>query len=276
MHCRIFIIVLLSLFICSSRLVAKDKQVRCGGTYPYVYSGSISYDEAKARAVEEAIIKAIADKFGTTVSSASLLEMTNEGERFDQVSRLLTRGRFIRHATQPKVSNPVFADNLFTIQVTVDFYAVPIEYAPAEFSAKMLRNGTDDKFESDCFVADDKFYISFQTPKAGYVAVYFEDKNMVSCLLPYYDDDSEPFHAEKDKRYVFFCNVENNTYHVSCGEEPEINYLHVVFSPHPFIHGDILREAAPRKFRDWLARHQAYDEQMQVQSMIMKVMPKKE
>lgn len=133
------------LFLCTSSLLAKVKQERCGGTYAYTYSGSISYDKARTKAIENAIVMALADKFGTTVTSQSLLELTNRGDRFDQMSRLQVKGKLVRHINAPVVSDPVYADNMFTLNVTVDFYATPIEYAPVEFVAKTLRNGTSDR-----------------------------------------------------------------------------------------------------------------------------------
>ena len=214
--------IILLLFLCISSL-AKGKQVRCGGTYSYTYSENISHAEAKAKAIENAIIMALADEFGTTVTSQTLLELSNESERFDQMSRLQVKGKLVRHVHQPLISVPLYADNMFTVKVTVDFYAKPIEYAPTEFEAKVLRNGKEDKFENDQFVADDQFYLSFRSPKAGYVAVFFEDRTAACCMLPYYGNDETPFWVEKDKKYVFF-DVRNNTYHMSCGAEPEINY----------------------------------------------------
>lgn len=262
------------MFLCTT-LPAKSKKERCGGTYSYTYSSAISYDMAKAKAIEYAVISALSDRFGTIVNSQSMLEMTNNGERFEQMSRLLVKGRFLNHISQPEVSTPVFADNMFTVKVTVDFYAAPIDYAPTEFTAKLLRNGTDDKFESNEFVAGDYFYLSFQSPKAGYVAVFFEDKNTVSCILPYYEEDDTPFYAEKGKRYVFF-NKANDEYYFSCGEEPEINYVHIIFSPNKFINKDIIREMTNSKFRDWIGKRQSFDEEMQVSTVMVRVLPKKE
>lgn len=265
---------ILCVYLCTS-LSAKVKKERCGGTYSYSYSTAISYDVAKAQAIEYAVVNALNDKFGTVVSSQSMLEMTNKGERFNQMSRLLVKGKFLSHVKKPQVSAPMFADNLFTVQVTVDFYAQPIDYATTEFTAKLLRNGTDDRCESSEFVANDHFFLSFQSPKSGYLAVFFEDANAVSCMLPYYEEDDVPFVVEKGKRYVFF-NKANDEYYFSCGEEPEINYVHIVFSPNRFISGDIIREMTNEKFREWLLKRQSYDEDMQVVSVMVRVSPKKE
>lgn len=259
-------------FFLASSVSAKDKLVRCEGTYPYTYTENISHAEAKAKAVENAIIMALADEFGTTVTSQSLMELENGKDRFDQMSRLQVKGKLVRHIHEPEISSPLLADNLFSIQVKVDFYARPIVYAPTEFEAYTLRNGTEKKFESLYFQADDKFYLLFQSPKAGYLAVFFEDRSSVVCMLPYVQEDEAPFWVEKEKSYLLF-NVRNNTYHMSCGEEPEINYVHVIFSPRKFIDGDLVREMSCKKFREWLGTRQSYDDKMQVNSMMIKVHP---
>lgn len=253
-------------------LSADDKLVRCGGTYPYTYSENISLAEAKRKAVDNAIVMALADKFGTTVTSQSLLELSNKGDRFDQMSRLQIKGKLVRHIKEPQLSAPQFADNLFTLNVTVEFYAKAITYAPTEFEVHTLRNGKEDRHDSNVFTADDKFYLSFTSPKAGYVAEFFEDGEGVYCMLPYVCDDDKPFYAEKGKRYLFF-DVANNTYHFTCGAEPEINYIHVLFSPKAFINGDVMREMTCPKFRTWLGNRQGYDDELQVQSLMIKVNP---
>lgn len=267
-----FLFFIFSWFLLASSVSAKDKLVRCEGTYPYTYTENVSHAEAKAKAVENAIIMALADQFGTTVTSQSLMELSGGKDRFDQMSRLQVKGKLVRHIHEPEISSPLLADNLFSIQVKVDFYARPITYAPTEFEAYTLRNGTERKFESRYFQADDKFYLLFQSPKAGYLAVFFEDRTSVVCMLPYVNADTEPFWVEKDKRQLLF-NVRNNTYHLSCGDEPEINYVHIIFSPRKFIDGDLVRNMSCKRFREWLGTRQSYDDKMQVNSLMIKVSP---
>lgn len=254
-------------------LQAKPKQVKCKGTYTYTYSKSISLQEGEAKAVEHAIVMALADAFGTTVSSRSLMEMGNDYNRFAQLSLLEVKGRLVRHIDEPEVSAPEFRDNLVSVTVKVAFYAQPIETAPTEFTVRPLRNGTEDTFEAYHYVADDRFYLSFETPKEGYVAVFFDDGNNAQCMLPYVGDDDTPFHVEKGKRHVFFTDA-YDTYRLTCGAEPEVNYLHVLFSPAPFIDGDLVREMSSRKMQEWLGRRRDFDPKMEVQSIMIRVTPK--
>jgi len=259
-------------FLLTSLSTLHGQKVKCGGTYPYTYSENISHAEAKAKAVENAVIMALADKFGTTVTSQSLVEMSNMENRFNHMSRLQVKGKLLRHIHEPKISNPIYGDHLFTIQVKVSFYATAIEYAPTEFIAKILCNGTEDRFESTHFKAEDKFFMSFQSPKKGYLAIFFEDRETAICMLPYVGNDTTPFQVEKSKKYVLF-TIDNNTYHMSCGDEPEVNYVHVIFSPNKFINDDLERDMSCKRFREWLGNIQSYDSQMQVQSTMIKVSP---
>ena len=270
-----YLLLILLLTLSTASLSAKDKLVRCEGTYSYTFPSSMSLDEAKHHALDNAITQAIADELGTTIRAESYAELSTDHERFDQFSRLIVKGQWVKDIHEPVFSEPVFENNMFSIQVTVDFHARKIESAPVAFTAYALRNGTEDKFRATEFYGsdDEKLYVSFQSPREGYVAIYLEDTENVLCALPYIGMDREPFHAEKDKRYVFF-NVANNTYHMSCGAEPEINFIHIVFSPRPFIDNDLVRITTVRKFRDWLGNAQAYDDKMQVQSIMIKVRPR--
>ena len=55
------------LFTCvfAFQIQAKPDNEKCEGTYSYTFSKSISLEEGEARAVENAVIMALADKFGT-------------------------------------------------------------------------------------------------------------------------------------------------------------------------------------------------------------------
>lgn len=259
-----------------SSLLAKNKQEKCEGTYTYIFSTGMSVDEAKVKALDMAISRAIADKFGTTINSESYLEISNSKESFNHISRLIVKGKWVKDIHAPKFSNPVFANNIGSIDVTVSFYAQPLEVAPVSFTSHVLRNGTEDRFESYTFHGseDEKIYVSFQSPKAGYLAIFLEDTENVFCALPYIGNEEAPFYVKKDKRYVFF-NVDNNRYHITPTDKPEINFVHVIFSSHKFIDGDLIREMSREKFRKWLGNAQSYDEKMQVKSEMIKIIPKK-
>ncbi len=256
-------------------IYGKNGKVKCEGTYRYVYEAHVSHAEARVLGVEYAIQCAIAEKLGTTITSESRLEMTNSNEWFAHVSRFHVKGKFLRHIKEPQISDPIYADNLSSIEISVSFYAQPLEYAPTAFKARVLRNGTEPRFEDDTFRAGDKFYMQFRSPKAGFLAIFFETTDNVICMLPYIGEEDEPFWVKKGEDYTLF-EVENNTYHMSCDEKDEINFVHIVFSPKSFIHNDLEREMSLRDFSDWLDSRRAYDEQLEVETRMIKVSKGKE
>lgn len=255
---------------------ASGKKVRCKGTYQYQYSTSISYDEAKPRAIEYAEAKALEETFGTFVSVQSFIELSNDGtDRFNQLGKTLVKGKIVKHNSTPTVSAPKFFDNMQWVEVMVDFDAVAVDYPPTEFVAKTLRNGTDDRYEDTNFAADDKFYLSFRSPKAGYVAVFYEDQRSVVCMLPYDYDDNKPFAVEKGKRYLWF-DLDGYRYHLSCDGDREFNLVHIIYSPNDrFINGDLMREMSCLQFHEWLDLRRNIDTEMQAEQIIIKVSQRK-
>lgn len=265
-------------FLTLTDLSAADKLVRCKGRYLHTYSTAISLDIAKVQALNFAITEAIAEKLGRTVSANILLQMSNTKESsFDQISQLTVKGEWVKDIQEPKFEPPVYKDNQFGMWVTVDFYARPLELVPVTFTAYVLRNGTDDsKFkvgEIGEFNDGDQLFVSFQAPRDGYVAIYLQDTETAICALPYIGQDETPFRVKKGQRYIFLTE-DNNRYHMTCEAEPEINFVHIIFSPFPFFKGDLIREMPNRTFRKWLGAI-GYDseKQVQVQSKIIKVSP---
>ena len=270
---RLFGILILFLHISFLSAQNKVKEVKCGGTYSYSFSENVAPAEAKEKAVQNAIIRALADKFGTTVTSQSLMMLNGQQDTFEEFSRLHVKGQFVRHIHEPRISDLVWKDNLGTYEVTVSFYARPINYAQTEFEMHVLRNGKQKRFESVTFKSEDKFYLWFSSPRNGYLAVFFEDCDNALCMLPYEGEDDEPFRVRKGDKNVFF-DTPGNTYHMICGEEPEINFVHIIFSPNPFIHGDLKRLMNRKEFNAWLDKQRSYDADMQVESVMIKVEPR--
>ena len=135
---------------------------------------------------------------------------------------------------------------MFTLNVTVDFYAVPIEYAPVEFVAKTLRNGTTDRYESSEYVAGDPLRYVVQLLKLAILQCSSRTATQW-CASCHISVMTICRFVGKDKRHIFFENDENG-YQMTCGEEQEINCVHVVFSPNPFINADLMRTMTRRKF----------------------------
>lgn len=271
--------ILVVLCFCFSILPAqaedKGKIVKCEGTFSYMFGETVSLAKSKKLAEQYAINDAMANHpdIGTIVSSVNVMETTNERQSFHQYASTWVKGKLVKHLKEPKVSSPVFDGPSYTLTVTVSFEARILVTPAVEFSAKTLRNGTDDKYESTFFRHDDRLYMSFKTPRKGYLAIFYDDADTVRCAMPELGNDSAPVLIEKDKRYVFFDSDEED-YTMECNEEPEMLILHVLFCPESFIHSDLIRDATQNEFNKWLNRVRSFYPDMQYMPILLEITPK--
>lgn len=271
--------IFVTLWFCFSLLSAladeKGKVVKCEGSFSYVFGESVSLAKSKKLAEQYAINDAMANhpEIGTIVSSVNVMETTSERQSFHQYASTWIKGKLIKHLKEPKVSSPVFNGPSYTLNVTVSFEARILITPAIEFSAKTLRNGTDDKHESTLFKHDDRLYMSFKTPRQGYLAIFYDDADMVRCAIPEYGNDSAPMLTEKDKRYVFF-DSEDEDYTMECNEEPETLILHVLFCPERFIHSDLVRDTTQSDFNKWLNRMRSFYPEMQYIPILLEITPR--
>ena len=131
------------------------------GEFVYYAPENVSVVEAKRFALKQAQLKAIAEEFGTIVSQTNLTRI--EGNNEQSTTR-------------------------FSVTCKVEGKAREIVSSQVDILAKLLRNGTEDRFESEQFKSGDDLFLSFQSPVNGYLAVYLvDDDEQVQCLLPYRD-----------------------------------------------------------------------------------------
>ena len=150
--------------------------------------------------------------------------------------------------------------------------------AGIDFQARILRNGTGDKFESDQFRSGDDLYLSFTSPVSGYLAVYLVDADgQAFCLLPYRNQIDGIYPIEANRRYLFF-NTKSaplqerpnvDEYVMTCERSSEHNQIYVIFSPKPFAKASDTNadDALPRQisqgnFQKWLVKCRKRDMDM--------------
>ena len=243
--------------------ISAQKIEKVHGEYTYHVPDNISLEEGKRTALERAKIQAIADAFGTLVSQNNSSIVKNENGKssvdFLSIGGSNVRGEWIETIGEPKF-DIFYESNMLTIKVSIDGKAREIKNAAIDFEAKLLRNGTEEKYESDEFRNGDDLYLYFKSPINGYLAVYLLDENtqQVFCLLPY-------------KPYVFFScqKAEENPnevdeYTMTCEHSMEQNTIYIVFSPNMFAKaiaedGDagLPRQLPLKEFQKWLGKCKA-------------------
>lgn len=260
-----------------------------GGEEVYYAPENVSVEQAKKTALQRAKIKALADEFGTIISQSSLTFMSNtNGESSVDYSFLGSsdvKGEWIETIGEPQYVIS-YEDGVLVVSCKIKGKAREIVSAQIDFDAKILRNGVEDRYESDSFRNNDDLYISFKSPIDGYIAIYLIDalKNAY-CILPYSSDSDGKVKLKSNVKYIFFnSNMSEPLYHESmvdeyvmqCDEESEINYICIIYSPNSFVkandYGPAIsnnKQERPRvlpleDFRKWLAKNRVRDKEMQV------------
>lgn len=282
MGCRLLFSVC---FMMGMSLVAvAQKTERVTATYTYYAPEHVSIEEARRVALQRAQLQAIADAFGTIVTQTNATTVKNENGKSD-VSLLSlgaseVKGEWLRTDGEPEYEI-AYEDGMLAVTVRVKGVIREIVNAAVDFQARVLCNGTEDRFEQDRFRNGDDLYLSFQSPVDGYLTVYLLDaEGTAYCLLPYRGDTGGRVAVKGNRRYVFF-SVDDvpageqgmvDEYVMTCGNGKELNQIYVIFSPQLFTkavdyagEGVQPRELPYEEFQQWLFNCRKQDREMRVE-----------
>lgn len=272
-----FICIVFSICCFSQKIKTVD------GEYTYVVPENVNLDKAKYIALERLKIQLIEEEFGATVSqSNSTLVKNNNGKSdvdFVLIGGSEVNGEWIETIGTPRY-NIYYENNMLVVSVKAKGRIREIISTAVDVKSLVLRNGIEDRFESDTFKSGDDLYISFQSPTNGYLVVYLVDtEQRAFCLLPYQNMNEGSFNVEANKRYVMFSTQTASSelkpyvdeYTMTCTHDQEINQLYVIFSTSPFVKAidDKLEKELPRElsnedFQKWLAKYRTRDTNMVV------------
>ncbi len=276
----LFIFILLTF----SALAFSQRTEKVTATYTYYPPENVTLEEAKRIALDRAKISAIADAFGTLVTQSNSTVVSNQNGQTD--SRFLSwggsevKGEWIETTKEP-IYNIRYEEGMLVVSVEVKGVVREIVSAGIDFTSKILRNGTEERFESNEFRSGDDMYLYFKSPVDGYLAVYLLDETTqeVYCLLPYKATGEGAYRIEHDKPYILFSAKNEpinpnivDEYTMTCNQEVEFNDIYIIFSTKPFTkansdnhHDDILpRQLAYEKFQVWLEKNKKKDLNMKV------------
>ena len=276
-----------------------QREATVEGEYTYRGSENVSVAEAKRIALERAKIQAIAEEFGTIVTSSTASVIVKENEKTS--SKITSyggsdvKGEWIG-TQKEEFSQPVFADGMIIITARVKGLAREIISAPIDFEAQILNNSPTLKAEDDHFNAGDDIYLHFHPTKDGYLAVYLVDENEAFCLLPYQEDPDGQMPVKHGEEYIFFSEKKapkdlksiTDEYVLTCsGQTADMNKLYIIYSPKPFTKAvdhhinvkegslELPRELDFDNFQKWLFECRKRDKNMAVDTREIIVSPKK-
>lgn len=267
--------ILYSLLLLAFSVVAfSQKMEKVTAAYTYYAPENVSKADAMRIALERAKITAIADAFGTIVtqSNTNVISVQNgkTDERFFSLGGSEVRGEWIETLNEP-VYDIRYEGDMLVVSVEVTGRIREILGAGIDFTAKVLRNGVEEKFVSSEFRSGDDLFLYFKSPVDGYLTVYLLDETSgdVFCLLPYRTSGEGAYRIEHDKPYVLFSSKheannpgEVDEYNMTCNGDKEYNDVYVIFSPNPFAKANAnesMSDVLPRQlsfedYQKWLAK----------------------
>lgn len=201
----IFVMILMFLGVATTSYAQRTRKVH--GEYIYHAPENVSLEQAKKTALSRAQIQALGDEFGTVVAqhNATLMNNTNGSTQtdFTSLSSSDVKGEWLETISEPKYEIS-YEQGMLIVKCAVSGKARELVATQNCFVAKILRNGTEDRFESDNFKSGDDFYLSYQSSTKGYVAVYLiDDSKNAYCLLPYQSSQDGKVRVDANTRYVF-------------------------------------------------------------------------
>lgn len=246
-------------------------------TYTYYAGSDESMEEARRKAFERAVSRALAAEFGMTLSQTTSSYMSEDNvssdSRFVSSAESEVRGEWLETIGEPAYDIS-FAGDMLVITVTVKGRAREIPDDRCVFSASVLRNSTDAGAATHTFYHGDTMYLRFQAPEAGYLAVYLLDLGADTAyrILPYSLEPNSPVATVGGVACCYFNKDEAPASTVvdelefTCGDVVELNDVCIVFSPAPFLlpattagsPGEI-GSMSLGAFRKWLAKSRTKD-----------------
>lgn len=275
-------VIVLLLILISMHSTAQRMRTICGECI-YHAPSNVSEDEAKKTAIFRAKIQALANEFGTDLSQNNATVVKNDNGQstidFKSFSGSEVKGEWIEDTKEPEILVS-YEQGMLIVQAKVCGKAREIIRANISFSAKLLRNGKEDKFEDSNFKSSDDLYLSFQSPVNGYLTVYLiDDDQNVFCLLPYAKDNDGQVEIKHGLRYLFFDvqstqDIEKpmvDELSITCSKAIEHNQIYIIFSPNKFIKANdnqktegLPRELSYSDFQRWIIKNRNIDKEMQV------------
>lgn len=273
----------LTLFLCLFPiLLPAQKKVRIEGEAVCRFSEDVSLKEAKYLTLQQARLKALADKFGTLVSSLDMDETTVDGSqhnnRFASYSSSEVKGVWLKDIEDPQFEVQLCADGQM-VKCFVKGWGQEIVSAPIDIKTTLTRNSPDPRNATTRFKSDDDLYLRFESPVSGSLAVYLLAADSAACLLPYPSQKDGRYQILGGREYVFFSPEDALPgeadrvckYYLYAEEEVEYNQVYILFSPNGFTKASdkasiegLPHQLSAKDFHQWLLNCRLRDGQMQV------------
>lgn len=280
---RLVFTVILFIFTLLPLTLSAAKEVEIAGNCVYVLPADMSESEGRDIAVSRAISQALADRFGTFISSEIWTDITNDSGvssvSLRQLGNSLVRGEWIRHLNEPNIKKSISADGSTVIEASVRGLAREVANNFVDLKAYLSSPSVD--YEQNRYKDGERFTLHFKSPVKGFLSVFLADENDDVCrLLPFSADAASHVNVDPMQPYDFFTSQRGieEQYMFQTLKSRERNVVYLIFSPNDFIRpldtyyeSRNLRILKAGEFFDWLARVKSFDPDLQVRTIPVEI-----
>ncbi len=184
----ISVVVVMTITLLSAEEIQAGGNVTVTGSYEYYLPPDVSEKVGRTRALEQARLQALANAFGTFLSSTTAMNQREDSsgaaESINVFSTADVAGVWVK-TIEERVERRVVGDDI-VLEAYVKGQARAREISAVEFDAEVGRVDDSERFiPASRFKDRERFDIRFVTPEAGYVAIYASDGVNDACrLLP--------------------------------------------------------------------------------------------
>ena len=282
----------------------KKKTISVRGTSEILLEEADCIGRAKQKAVDMAKLNALESAFGKVIVQGTNIYIKNTGTGemaqtstvMNTIANTMVNGEFVEEEVtrlewvlRDKYTNSTDMQQELWLMCEVEGKAREVSAEKAAFKVATL-NCPDQGCETAVFKNDERFYLSFKSPIAGYVSVFMKDfeEDVVYRILPYQrmeGDYESTIPVKADQQYIFFSQEAHKELFpslasyvvdpISLGttEEQLFNRMYITFSTTPFVKPTLDAKAEYNyfkttdfdSFQTWLNRNRARDQSFQME-----------
>lgn len=232
-----------------------QKEVHTSGEYSFKIEKDQTFSQAKEIVIEQAKINAIEKAFGRIIINGNSTYIQNDGTKnkvetntkFNFFSDSFVKGEWLKDTSKPNISIQTIGEDQW---IFAKVQGIVREITTQEIGFKLYTtNCISTNCNTNIFNNNQDFYVGFQSPSPGYLALYLEDLSIgeTSKILPYELSEKNfgSIRIEKNKFYWFFSKkndgldetniVDELNFKISEKNQVEYYKLYILFSENPFI-----------------------------------------
>jgi hypothetical protein len=276
------------------------------GTFQTEVYGNETIDLAKKRAKEGAIINALEKAFGTAVFQGNTLFIKNitTGNQvetktgFNTIADTYVKGEVVEELesnfTEFQIEKKINKQIIKSIGLKCDVKIIAREYIEpeAEFISFAMNCEDTAKCKTTQFRKKDDFFLYFNSPKKGYLAVFLDDNETSSLLFPYVTFREKYFRGfpvQEKKTYLLFSNDKKYKHDNLIVDEliwdsrENMEKLILIFSPQPFELLDLSTSKIASiplntnssEFNKWLIHLRKKSKNLEIKKIALSTLPDK-